>query len=345
MKTVLFGKRLGWLTLAALASFSSFVSHSQTRSSTLAETMVTATRTEQPLVDLVADVTVIDRDEIERSGATGLADVLVRVPGIEMIRNGGPGTRTDVYLRGAETRFTAVFVDGVRVDSQSTGGAPWEAMPLAQIERVEIVRGPAGAVYGSDALGGVVQIFTRKGQGPLTPFAGVGLGTYGTRRWEAGFSGAQGSVDYAFSLAREASSGFNARPVTGYNADDDGYAIESLSGRLGWQLNAAHRLEASLLSSNVDTQYDASNKAPASTRDDRTYNLMQTKGMSWRGRWSDSYSTQLSLTESRAQYETKPSVYLSMTRLNGYLFQNEWRFGGHLLTAAWSARPTTWRTA
>lgn len=330
MTTVLLAKRLVWLMLAALASFLSFVSHAQTRSTaTLAETMVTATRTEQPLADLVADVTVIDRSEIERGGATGLADVLVRVPGIEMIRNGGPGNRTDVYLRGAETRFTAVFVDGVRVDSQSTGGAPWEAIPLAQIDRLEIVRGPAGAVYGSDALGGVIQIFTRKGQGPLAPYAGIGLGTYGTRKWEAGFSGAKGQFDYALGVAREASSGFNARPVSTQNPDDDGYVSESLSGRLGWQLNAAHRLEASMLSSNLDAQYDTS-----ATKDDHAMHLLQTKGLNWRGKWSDSYSTQLSVTESRAQYETKPSVYLSMTRLNGYLFQNEFRLGAHLLTAA-----------
>lgn len=329
MTTVLIAKRLAWLALAASAAFSSLISHSQTRSSTLAETMVTATRTEQPLADLVADVTVIDRSEIERGGATGLADVLVRVPGIEMIRNGGPGNRTDVYIRGAETRFTAVFVDGVRVDSQSTGGAPWEAIPLAQIERLEIVRGPAGAVYGSDALGGVIQIFTRKGQGPLAPYAGIGLGSYGTRKWEAGFSGAEGQFDYALGVAREASSGFNARPVSTQNPDDDGYVSESLSGRLGWQLNAAHRLEASMLSSNLDAQYDTS-----ATKDDHAMHLLQTKGLNWRGKWSDSYSTQLSVTESRAQYETKPSVYLTMTRLNGYLFQNEFRLGAHLLTAA-----------
>lgn len=335
MKTCLSAKRLIQLMLAALASFPSLNAHSQTPTTVaLAETVVTATRTEQPLQDLVADVTVVDRDEIERSGATSLTDVLVRMPGIEMARNGGPGTSTSLYLRGAETRFTAVYIDGVRVDSQSTGGAPWEAIPLAQIDRVEILRGPAGAVYGSDALGGVIQIFTRKGQGGFAPYAGVGLGTYGTRKWETGFSGAGESFDYSLGVAREASSGFNTRPVTGYNPDDDGYAVESLSGRLGWQLSRAHRLEATVLASSMDAQYDASNRSPASTKDDHALNLLQTKGLSWRGQWSDSYSTLLSATESRVQYETKPSAYLTMTRLNGYLFQNELRLGAHQLTAA-----------
>ena len=147
MKIRFLAEGLAALALAAASLLPVRALHAQTPpAAMLQETVVTATRTAQPLVDLVADVTVIDRAEIERSGATGLADVLVRVPGIEMARNGGPGNATSLYLRGAETRFTAVFIDGVRVDSQSTGGAPWESIPLAQVERIEILRGPAGAV-------------------------------------------------------------------------------------------------------------------------------------------------------------------------------------------------------
>lgn len=336
MKTCFLAKRLAGLALAAAPLLlSSEALRAQTLPAvSLQTTVVTATRTEQPLADLVADVIVIDRAEIERSGATGVADVLARVPGIEMARNGGPGTSTSLFVRGAETRFTAVFIDGVRVDSQSTGGAPWEAIPLAQIERIEVLRGPAGAVYGSDALGGVIQIFTRKGDRPFAPYAGVGLGTYGTRKWEAGFSGVHGAFDYALGVAGESSDGFNARPVTGYNRDDDGYKSESFSGRLGWQLNAAHRLEATALSGSTDAQYDASNSGAAATRNDHALNLVQARSLSWRGQWSQSYSTVLSATESRVQYETKPSAYLTMTRLNGYLLQNEWRVGAHQFTAA-----------
>ncbi|NBY27852.1 MAG: hypothetical protein EBQ71_12905 [Betaproteobacteria bacterium] len=138
---------------------------------TLPEVVVTATRVSQPLTDLVADVTIVDRTQIERSGATGLGDVLARLPGVEMARNGGLGGITSVYLRGAETRFTALFIDGVRVDSQGTGGASWDVIPLSQVDRIEVLRGPAGAVYGSDAMGGVIQVFTRKGEGPPRPMS------------------------------------------------------------------------------------------------------------------------------------------------------------------------------
>lgn len=295
----------------------------------LTETVVTATRTEQPLTDLVADVTVIDRETIERSGAAALADVLVRVPGIEFVRNGGPGTNTSIYLRGAETRFTAVYIDGVRVDSQSTGGATWEAIPLGQVDRIEVLRGPAGAVYGSDAMGGVIQIFTRKGDGPFAPFAGFGLGTYGTQKYDAGFSGSSGALDYSLGLARQTSTGFNARPIAGQNPDLDGYNSESINTRLGYQLNKAHRLEATALSNDLNSQYDAS-----LNKDDRTLHTLQVLGLNWKAKWSDFYSTKLSVSDTRVRYETTPSPYLSITHLNGYLFQNEFWQGAHLVTAA-----------
>ena len=171
MKFSSFPARLAVLNLALAAALPAFAQ------SPLKAVVVTATRVAQPLTDVVADVSLIDREAIERSGATGLADLLARVPGIEISRNGGIGGTTSVFLRGADTRFTAVYIDGVRIDSQSTGGAPWEAIPLAQIDRIEVLRGPAGAIYGSDAIAGVVQIFTRKGEGAFTPYLGLGLGS------------------------------------------------------------------------------------------------------------------------------------------------------------------------
>lgn len=290
---------------------------------------MTAIRTEQALSDLVADVTVIDRDTIERSGAAGLADVLSRVPSIEFVRNGGAGANTSLYVRGAETRFTAVYVDGVRVDSQATGGATWEAIPLGLVDRIEVLRGAAGAVYGSDALGGVIQIFTRKGEDGFAPFAGFGFGTYGTQKYDAGFSGASGALDYALGLARQTSTGFNARPIAGQSPDLDGYTSESANARLGFQLSQAHRLEATALTNNQNSQYDTS-----ATKDDRSQHKLQAVGLNWKAKWSDVYSSKLSVTDSLVRYETSPSPYLSITHLNGYLFQNEFRQGAHLMTAA-----------
>ncbi len=322
---------LAVLPLALIAAFS----HAQTApvsAPSLPVTVVTATRVAQPITDVVADVTIIDRETIERSGATGLADVLARQPGVAFARNGGPGATTSVYLRGAETRFTAVFVDGVRVDSQSTGGASWNAIPLSQVDRVEIVRGPAAAVYGSDALGGVIQIFTRRGEQAFAPSVEVGLGTDGLRKLAASVSGRQGAVDYALGAARETTDGFNAQPDS--NPDRDGYRNTAFSGSVGWQLNNAHRLEASLLDSDANGQYDG--YLPGV--DDRAQQDLQTLGLKWSARWSEVYSSQLAMSRSKDRYETQPSDYLTATQVTSYLWQNDWKLGATQLTAALERR-------
>lgn len=297
---------------------------------------MTATRTEQPLSDLLADVSLADRQQIESSGATGVADLLSRLPGIEFSRNGGIGASTSLYIRGAETRYAAVFVDGVRVDSQSTGGAPWEALPLALVDRIEVVRGPAAAVYGSDAMGGVVQIFTRKGEQGVRPFASAGIGNQGSRDVSAGISGAQGAWDYSVSVAHARSDGFNARSdetAWGYNPDEDGFTQKSAQARLGLQISQAHRLDGSVLWSDMNAGFDGS-----ATDDDRSKNRLQTASLAWRAHWSEQWRTVLSASNAQARYETVPSPYLADTNVRSYLFQNEYRLGQHHFSAALERR-------
>ena len=327
MKNCLLNARLAVLPLALAAAFPPFA---QTQTiPQLAETVVTATRVAQPLSDVVADVSIIDRAQIERSGAVGVADLLKRLPGVEITRNGGLGASTGVFLRGAESRFTAVYIDGVRIDSQATGGAAWEAIPLALIDRIEVLRGPAAAVYGSDALGGVIQFFTKSGEEGFAPYAGFGVGTYSTRKLDAGFSGASGAFDYAIGLAHEKSDGFNARPIAGQNPDKDGYRNKSANIRLGFQAHSSQRFEASYLTSDGNSGYDNSLGV-----DDRNLHKLETLGLNWQARWTEAWSTHLAVTESKDRYETTPSPYLTETRLRGYTFFNEVRLGEHLLTAA-----------
>jgi vitamin B12 transporter len=308
------------------------------RMPSLHETVVTATRTEQPLADLVADVSIVDRETIESSGATGLADVLARLPGIEISRNGGLGNASSVFLRGAESRFTAVYIDGVRIDSQSTGGAQWEQIPLSQIDRIEVLRGPAAAVYGSDAIGGVIQLFTRRGEGPARPYVGVGIGSQGTRKVEAGVSGSDGAFDYSLGIAREISDGFDAKVSGSHNPDRDGYQSTSGNARLGFKINARHRLDATLLASRMNAGYDNSSYKAANPVDDRSLNRLRTAGLTWAAQWSDAYSTRVSVTDSASRYETTPSPYLTETKLRGYLWQNDYRWGAHRFSAALERR-------
>lgn len=326
----------------ALASALPALAVAQTPPS-LGETVVTATRVEQPISDLVADVSVIDRATIERSGASGVADLLARLPGVEISRNGGVGNTTSLFIRGAETRFTAVYLDGVRIDSQSTGGAPWESIPLAQIERIEVLRGPAAAVYGSDAIGGVVQLFTKKGEGKPTPFVSWGVGSRRTQNTQLGVSGSAGPFDYSIGASYEQSAGFDVRtPNVKHNPDRDYYKTSAGNVRLGWQIGEKHRLDLTALESEMDSGYDGFTYNPRRPVDDRNKYHLRTAGLTWTAQWTPEYKTKLSVTDSNQRYETsvKPSPpdYITQTRLRGYLFQNEYRLGSHLFTAALERR-------
>ena len=347
--------RLAALPLAVAAAFPAAA---QTTAATpsLGETVVTAARVAQPLSDLVGDVSIVDRATSERSGATGVADVLARLPGIEMVRNGGIGNTTSVFIRGAEQRFIAVYIDGVRIDTQTTGGASWEAIPLSQIDRIEVLRGPAAAVYGSDAIGGVVQLFTKRGDGKPMPYVGVGIGSYKLRRGEAGISGSAGvdnAFDYSLGVSREISDGFDVRPErlrnpvrTGtfaadgfYSPDRDGYDITSANARLGFRINPSQRVELTMLRSDTDSRYDTRYAARrAAYPDDTNANTLRTVGAAWIAKWNDIYSTRLQVTDSKSTYETNPSFYRTETQLRNYLFQNEFRFGPHSATVALERR-------
>ncbi|SFP76020.1 vitamin B12 transporter [Variovorax sp. OK605] len=343
--------RVACLPLALVSAFGAFggVAHAQ-ETPALVETVVTANRTPQPLSELVGDVSIVDRQAIERSGATGVADVLSRLPGIEISRTGGVGNTTSLFIRGAETRFTAVYLDGVRIDSQSTGGAGWEGIPLSQIDRIEVLRGPAAAVYGSDAVGGVIQLFTRRGEEGVRPYAGIGFGSNGLRKIEGGVSGKSGLFDYSFGVAHEESKGYNLQPVEkrnvvkdGFtNPDRDGYHSTSGNVKLGLQITPDQRIEATLLTSDTTAAYDPSvaykTKLPILFREDESNNTLRTAGLTWSARWNDIYSTRVQVTDSQSVYKTQPSFYRTETNLRGYLFQNEFRFGPHLVSATFERR-------
>ncbi|MET0351498.1 MAG: TonB-dependent receptor plug domain-containing protein, partial [Rhizobacter sp.] len=302
---------------------------------TLNPVVVTATRAAVPLREVLADVTVIERDVIERHAGNAVADLLASQPGFQMARSGGPAGTTSLFVRGGDQRFTAVLIDGVRVDTQTTGGASWEAIPLNQIERIEILRGPASAVYGSDAMSGVVQIFTRKGAPGVHFDVATGYGTNNTSKSSVGISGQAGAFDYAFSGFYDRSTGFNAK--TNGSRDRDGYENEGGSARVGWKIADAHRIELSALSSKLDSQYDAGSN-PASTVDDHSVHDLDTFRALWSAQWLQAWTSTLSFGEALDRYETKPSVYATNTRVRSYTWQNDVRVDAHTVSATLERR-------
>jgi len=145
----------------------------------LQQQVVTATRTAQTAEQSLASVTVIDRERIEQSQATSLPELLKRVPGVSLTNNGGPGKATSLFLRGTESDHVLVMIDGIKIGSVTGGGAALQDLPLELIERIEAVRGPRSSLYGSEAIGGVIQIFTRRGQAQgAKPYFSAGYGTH-----------------------------------------------------------------------------------------------------------------------------------------------------------------------
>ena len=250
------------LLAAAIAAAFPLSTLAQQTDGALPAVQVTANRTPQPVRDVLTDNVVITAEQIAASGQTSLVDLLQQQRGLEVSRNGGPGTAASVFLRGAGNVQNVVLVDGVRVGSSTLGGATWSALPLSQIDRIEIVYGPLSTMYGADAVGGVVQIFTKRGERAPSLTVGAGIGSYGTRSLEAGLSGATGgehAVRYSVNVARERADGFSAtRPQSfSFNPDKDGYTRESASGQLGMDLAKGHEIGLTFLHSRLEGQYDA----------------------------------------------------------------------------------------
>ncbi|MEJ6000601.1 TonB-dependent receptor plug domain-containing protein [Paucibacter soli] len=322
------------LAAAAVAWPQSALAQNGPAANKLDQVQVTATRSSIRLDQTLADVTVLTRADIERQAFGGLADLLAKQSCFEFARPGGPGATTSLFLRGANTQHTVVMIDGVRMDTQSgSGGATWESMPLALIERVEILRGAASSLYGSDAVAGVVQIFTRKGGAkPFVEFGG-GIGSLGMVKGDLSVGGMLGQLDYAFSLAAEFADGFNARPVAfdpkdpGYTPDRDDWRNHNLNARVGYQLAKGQRVELLSSSSHAESGYDASAKPKPGVNDRNIHDLRASRAF-WSAQWSEAWNSELSVGESRDRYETKTQyAYLTETLVRNYALHNSLKLG------------------
>ncbi|MEG2963543.1 MAG: TonB-dependent receptor, partial [Janthinobacterium sp.] len=212
----------------------------------------------------MSDTQTISAEDIARSGAGSLVDLLQKQRGIEVSRNGGAGTSASVFIRGANSNQNIVLVDGVRIGSSTLGTANWSALPLSSIDRVEIVYGPLSTMYGADAIGGVIQIVTKKGDGATRFSAFAGYGSNNTRQAEASVAGSTGGVNsfsYALAAGKEKSDGYSASKLGAssftYNPDKDGYEKESVSGQFGYQMAKGHEVGLVFLNSELKAQYDA----------------------------------------------------------------------------------------
>lgn len=304
---------------------------------TLAPVVVTASRSAQEARDVLSDNIVITAEEIARSGQSSLVDLLQKQRGIEIARNGGPGTASTVFTRGTNNNQTVVLIDGVRSASSTSGGATWAGIPLAQIDHIEIVYGPLGTLYGADAMGGVVQIFTKKGEGAPHVTASVGAGSYATRTLDVGISGASGAsggehrISYAISAAQERADGFSStKPGNfSYNPDKDGYRKDSASGQFTFELAPGHELGLNFLQSRNEAQFDNG----ASSFDAHGIGRLSTIALNSKNKIMPNWSSlvQLSQASDKADSATASGISVFNSTQNHLSWQNDVTLGGDLL--------------
>ncbi|SNR60277.1 vitamin B12 transporter [Methylobacillus rhizosphaerae] len=227
------------------------------------DVVVTASRIPQERKTVIGDVSVIETADIERAGQSTLLELLQTQPGIEVMHNGGAGKTSALFMRGTNSNHIIVLVDGMRVNSETTGTTAFENIPTAQIERVEILRGPSTSLYGQDAIGGVIQIFTKKGKDGAPRFhASAGYGSYNTRTADAGISGSVGDTSFSLNASSYATDGFSAvRTHNRLYKDDDGYRNLSVSGSLIHQIVPGHSVGIQFFSSEGHNRYDNSSNA------------------------------------------------------------------------------------
>ncbi|MGZ5009058.1 MAG: TonB-dependent receptor domain-containing protein [Methylobacter sp.] len=225
--------------------------------------VVTATRTETAKNQLAAAATVYTRKDIERLQAKTLPELLRGSTGIDIVESGGYGKDTNIYMRGTNSDHVLVLIDGIKIGSVTTGTTPFQFIPLDQVERVEIIRGPQSSLYGSEAIGGVIQIFTRKGTQEDKPSVTLdaGGGSYDTYRASGSVSGKWKNSWYSLASSQFGSQGFNSRQPTfgpfGVNQPDrDGYLNTALNARAGHRFDNNAEVEAFFIRAEGKTEYD-----------------------------------------------------------------------------------------
>jgi vitamin B12 transporter len=229
--------------------------------------IVTATRTARTADETLASVTVITRKEIEKRQATSVQEALRGVPGLGIANSGGLGKDTSVFLRGTNSNHVLVLIDGVRMGSVTLGTTAFQDIPIDQIERIEVVRGPRSTLYGSEAIGGVIQIFTRKGGGKLTPTLSVsgGGGSHELYKISGGLSGGGENGWFNLNGSRLDDYGFNSCKgfpfllssgcVTS-EPDKDGYSNNSGNVRAGYRFDNGLEVEGHFLHAGGHNNFD-----------------------------------------------------------------------------------------
>jgi vitamin B12 transporter len=305
----------------------------------LGEVVVTASRVETPAREVASSITVISAQEIREKQKTDVLEVLRSVPGLDVVRTGGPGKETAVFLRGAKSEQTLVLIDGVEMNDPTSPGRAYDFANLTtdNIERIEILRGPQSTLYGSDAMGGVINIITKKGKEKMAAFASGEYGSFKTFIGKAGVSGGNRWVNYSLGLSYSDTEGISAANEKDGNTEKDGYQNKSVSARVGFTPTESFDLD--FIFRYTDAKADIDNFG--GTGGDDPNNTTTTKQLFFRTQaglslfndfWQQKLGFSLSNHKRRGNNDPDPAHTgeLSRDSYDGRLLKLDWQHDLHL---------------
>ena len=279
------------------------------------DVFVTATRTPILKNNVIADVTTISSEDIERAGSSSLPELLQRQPGIEISNLGGAGKVSTLSIRGSSSTHSIVLIDGMRVGAATSGFSAIEHIPLSQIEKIEILRGPASSLYGQDAIGGVIQIFTKKGVDGFKPYVGIGYGSYNTSNFQSGIRGGNNQTTYAINFSAMNTDGFSAfipnpnntsgAVTNAANLDKDGYKNYSLSSSLNHKINQDYEIDFQYFLSKGKNKFDQRFADFSPFVDFKNEARQESYGLNLKGQINNAWQSSIKVGQSTDKYLDK----------------------------------------
>jgi vitamin B12 transporter len=303
--------------------------------------VVSASRTEQRIRDAIPHTTVLTRKDIRDSQTVDLLSLLRTEAGFEFAQNGGVGNVPSVFTRGGRTSQTLILVDGVRMEDVGFASTALQHLMLDEIDRVEIVRGNVSSLYGSGAIGGVVQVFTRRGRGAPGPYGEIMLGSYQTKKLQGGYGGQVDDTRYNLTVSTFETRGFSAidpRLASTANPDPDGYQNESVAGSISRKISGRHEIGLSFLRSRGRNDFDSGGEFDLATSRHRSGQDVGTSQLWWEGRFLERWKSRLTLgegTDYRRNHTNDEFANSSNTRSRQLIWDNDVRVSpAHTLSAA-----------
>ncbi|MEI6869363.1 MAG: TonB-dependent receptor, partial [Methylophilaceae bacterium] len=284
------------------------------------DVFVTATRTPILKNNVIADVTTISSEDVERAGSSSLPELLQRQPGIEISNLGGAGKVSTLSIRGTSSTHSIVLIDGMRVGAATSGFSAIEHIPLSQIEKIEILRGPASSLYGQDAIGGVIQIFTKKGVDGFKPYVGIGYGSYNTSNFQSGIRGGNNQTTYAINFSAMNTDSFSAfipnpnntsgAVTNAANLDKDGYKNYSLSSSLNHKINQDYEIDFQYFLSKGKNKFDQRFADFSPFVDFKNEARQESYGLNLKGQINNAWQSSIKIGQSTDKYLDKQKFNL-----------------------------------